>query len=188
LVEIKRVNASLSERHLKQVSRYAIDKGCEWTLLTNGKQWQLYHISFEQPPQYTLVDNWDIIENDLNTLAEKFSLLCYTNLKKGSLEKAWRTKNALTTHNLLKTILSESSIASIRRSLKRTTRVAVSTEGVVEAFRRLLNESSLKELENIKISLGEKKRKKAASPKIRNALEKQEQKAVINEESKKSET
>ena len=50
MIEIKRVNVDLAPKHLKQVSSYAINAGCEWILLTNSKEWRLYHVSFGQPP------------------------------------------------------------------------------------------------------------------------------------------
>ncbi|HPS53620.1 MAG TPA: type I restriction enzyme HsdR N-terminal domain-containing protein, partial [Phycisphaerae bacterium] len=43
MIEIKRVCIDLAPKHLKQVTSYAIDTGCEWILLTNSKQWNLYH-------------------------------------------------------------------------------------------------------------------------------------------------
>lgn len=166
LVEVKRVATVLSTKHLKQVASYAINKGCEWALLTNGKEWRLYHISFDQPPQTTLIDSWNILSDDLSVLAEKFELICYRNLKRGLLKQVWDKSNILTARNILKIILSENSIALIRRSLKRTKKgIAVSPEEVVGAVRRLLNEASLTELEGIKISLRDKPRKRAISTK-----------------------
>ena len=40
LVEVKRVNMDLTTKHLGQAARYAIDMGCEWVLLTNGRDWK----------------------------------------------------------------------------------------------------------------------------------------------------
>jgi hypothetical protein len=176
LVEVKRVSTDLATKHLKQVSTYAINKGCEWAMLTNGKEWRLYHISYDQPPQTTLVESWNILSDDLTVLAEKFSLVCYKSLKRDSLKQLWIKSNILTNHNILKAILSENSISLIRRSLRRTKKgVAVSPEEVVGAVRRLLNETALAELENIKISLGYKKPKKTTSPKINEIQEEKKQ-------------
>jgi hypothetical protein len=161
LIEIKRIKTILSIKHLKQVVSYAINKGCEWTLLTNGKEWRLYHISFDQPPQTTLVESWNIISDDLPVLAEKFNLICYKRLKRDSLKQTWIKSNILTNHNILKAILSENSISLIRRYLRRTKKgVSVSPEEVVGAIKRLLNETALSELDNIKISLGVKRQRK----------------------------
>jgi len=179
MIEIKRVNIDLSTKHLKQAASYAINKGCEWTLLTNGKEWQLYHISFDQPPVLTLVDSWNILSDDLTVVADKFNLICYKNLRRGLLEQRWIKSNVLTAHNILKIILSENSISSIRRSLRRTKKgVAVSPEDVVGAIRRLLNQAALAELEDIKISLGGGKKKKATtSKKAKEEKKEQEQEA-----------
>ena len=65
LVELKRVNMDLAPKHLRQAASYAIDIGCEWVLLTNGKEWKLYHISFGKPPQTKLIESWDLLKDDL---------------------------------------------------------------------------------------------------------------------------
>jgi predicted type IV restriction endonuclease len=163
LVELKRVNINLVPKHLKQVTSYAINMGCEWSLLTNGKEWKLYHISFTQPPQIKLIASWNLINDDPVILAEKFALIGYKNIKRDGLAQIWERANVLTAHNILKAIISEDSIKLIRRSLKKATDVTVSPEEIVGAVRRMLNESALGEIERIKISLPDKKRRKRKS-------------------------
>ena len=173
LVEIKRVNIDLTPKHLRQAASYAIDVGCEWVLLTNSKEWKLYHISFGKPPQTKLIDSWNLINDDPVILADKFTLIGYKNIKKGGLARLWDIKsNVLTPQNLLKIILSEQSIISIRRELKKATDVAVSPEEIVGAIRHMLNEAALGEMDKVKISLPEKK---------------QDKKKVVSKRSKKEE-
>ena len=160
LVELKRVNIDLTPKHLRQAASYAIDIGCEWVLLTNGKEWKLYHISFEKPPQTKLINSWNIINDDLTVLAKRFDLISYKNVKKGSLARLWEKSNVLTAQNLLKVILSEKSIRLIRGELKKATDVTVSPEEIVGAIRHLLNESSIAEMSKIKVSLPVKKQRK----------------------------
>jgi predicted type IV restriction endonuclease len=160
LVELKRVNIDLMPKHLKQVSSYAVNMGCEWVLLTNGKEWKLYHISFTQPPQTKLVDSWNLINDDPVILAKKFNLIGYRNIKKGGLAQLWVKANVLTAQNILKVVLSKDSIRLIRREIKKATEITVSPEEIVGAVRRLLNEGALAEMEKIKISLPEKKQRK----------------------------
>jgi len=159
LVELKRVNIDLTPKHLKQAASYAINIGCEWALLTNGKEWKLYHILFGKPPQTKLINSWNLINDDLVVLAEKFALIGYRNIKKGVLPQLWERANVLTAQNILKIILSEESIRSIRSGLKRLTGVTVSPEDIVGAMRHLLNEAALTEMGKIKISLPEKKQR-----------------------------
>ena len=161
LVELKRVNIDLMPKHLKQVSSYAVNMGCEWVLLTNGKEWKLYHISFTQPPQTKLIDSWNLINDDPVILAEKFNLIGYKNIKRGGLVQLWEKSNVLTAQNILKVILSEESIKLIRRGLKKATDVTVSPEEIIGAIRRLLNEAAVGEMEKIKISLPAKKKRKS---------------------------
>lgn len=159
MVEAKRVNTDLQPRHLKQTASYAINAGCEWAILTNGREWQIYHISFEQPPEIKLVDSWDIISDDNVKLAEKFESICYKNVKKGGLNELGAQSEALTPQNVLKSILSEESLSLIRRRIKKSAGVGVTPEKVVGAIRLLLNETAVAEMEQIKISLPVKKRR-----------------------------
>ena len=160
LVELKRVNIDLAPKHLKQAASYAINMGCEWALLTNGKEWKLYHVLFGKPPETKLINSWDLINDDLVVLAKKFELVNYKNIKKGRLARLWEKSNVLTAQNMLKVILSEESIRLIRSGLKRLTGVTVTPEDIVGAMRHLLNEAALTEMGKIKISLPEKKQQK----------------------------
>jgi len=164
LIELKRVNIDLQSKHLKQVASYAIDMGCEWVLLTNGKEWKLYHISYGQPPQTKLVDSWNLMDDDPVTLVEKFNIIGYKSVKKGSLTRLWEKSNVLSTQNLLKAILSENSIGLVRRSLKKTTDVSVSPEEIVGGIRHLLNEAAASEMDKVKISLPVSRQHKKATP------------------------
>jgi predicted type IV restriction endonuclease len=167
MVEIKAVNVELMPKHLKQVSSYAINKGTEWVILTNGKEWRLYHVSFGQPPQSKLIDSWDVLIDDPATLAAKFSLVGYKSVKKGILDEIWRKANVLTPQNLVTILVSEASIKLIQRELKKATDVLVSPEEIVGAIRRILNETSLEEMGAVRISLpGRKGRRKAIDEKL----------------------
>ncbi|GAH89363.1 unnamed protein product, partial [marine sediment metagenome] len=89
LVELKRVNMDLATKHLKQAASYAINMGCEWVLLTNGKEWKLYHILFGKPPEAKLIASWHIINDAPAILARKFELVSYKNVKRGGLAQIW---------------------------------------------------------------------------------------------------
>ena len=150
----------LALKHIGQAASYAINIGCEWVLLTNSRDWRLYHISFTKPPQTTMVESWNLVNDTPATLAEKFTLICYKNIKKGSLPRLWEKRNVLTPQNLLKIILSEQSIRSIRSKFKSENQVTVSPEEIVGAIRRMLNQEAVGEMEKVRICLPEKKHKK----------------------------
>ncbi len=183
LVELKRVNIDLTPKHLRQAASYAIDIGCEWVLLTNGKEWKLYHISFGKPPQTKLIESWDLLNDDLLILNKKFEIVSYKNVRKQGLDKLWEKRNVLTANNMLKAILSEESIKLYQRRIKKATDVTVSPEDIVGSFRHLLNEAALSEMDKIKISLPAKKQRAKTSKAIKSkpASVEQEIEAILAE-------
>lgn len=180
LIEIKKATMELSPKHLKQAASYAINVGCEWAILTNGKVWQLYHISFGQPPQTILLHSWDLLEDDFSILAEKFAMVGYKNVKRDGLKQVWQKSNVLTPENVIKILLSETSISMVRRGIKNATAVNVTPEEVVGAIRHLLNESALAEMAKIRICLPEKIRRKPI-PKTEDILPKPAESIVPNQ-------
>ena len=163
MVEIKRIGVDLKPKHLKQVSSYAINAGCEWTILTNGRDWRLYHITYGQPPVTKLVRAWDLLTDEFVDLASAFDIVSFKRVRKGSLDDLWQKTNVLLPRNMLQAILSEGPMKSIRRELRKSTGVLVPLEDVVHGLRRLLNESALNELEDIRVSLPPKRSKKRRS-------------------------
>lgn len=180
-VEIKRVNINLAPKHLKQVTYYAINAGCEWVILTNGKDWQLHHISFGQPPETKLLDSWNLLEDDPADLAHKFDTISYRNLKRGGLEKLWEKRNVLTVHNILKYLVSEDSLKLLHRQLNKISDVNVSSKEIVTSIKHMLNQSAQTEMDSIKISLPQKK-KRTLPPKIKSKTQ------VVTESLKSIET
>jgi len=162
MVEIKAVNVDLMPKHLKQISSYAINKGTEWVILTNGREWRLYHVSFGQPPQLKLMESWDLMSDSPEALAEKFSLVGYKNVKKGILDEMWMKANVLTPQNLVGILVSEMSIKLVRREIRKSTGVLVAPDEIVGAIRRILNEAALTEMGAVKISLPNRKKHRKA--------------------------
>ncbi len=165
MVEIKRVCIELAPKHLKQVSSYAINAGCEWILLTNAREWRVYHVAFGQPPITKLVASWNILTDEVAALADYFELISFKSVRKGALAKLWDKTNVMHPRNLLEAILSEGAVNLIRRQLKKDSGITLSPEDIVAGVRRLLNESALTELEGIRISFPQKKpRKRTPKP------------------------
>ncbi len=157
MVEIKRVGVALAPKHLKQVSSYAINAGCEWILLTNSRAWKLYHVAFGQPPITKLIKSWDLVSDELPVIARSFQVVSYNNVRKGKLDDLWEKTNVLHPRNLLQAILSENSIKILRRELKKGSGVTLTPEDILSGVRRLLNETALIELEGLRLSLPERK-------------------------------
>ena len=156
VVELKRVGVDLSPKHLRQALRYAIDTGCEWLLLTNGRQWELYHVEFGQPPQSRSIRRWDLLHDDMAVLAANFDLISYRSLRKGVLTRLWEKQSVLTPECLLRHLLSEELIRRLKNSIRKGEGVSVRPEEIVAAIRKILNEHAASLMDEMKISLPER--------------------------------
>ena len=159
MVELKRAGVDLVNKHLKQVTSYAIDSGCEWVLLTNSRVWKLYHVEFGQPPVTKLIEQWNLLEDDVSELAERFQQISYKSVKKGSLKKLWEKASVLSPDSLLAAIVNPDSIRVLRRILKKNSGVIIEQLELVKGIQKLLNETAAIELSKIKIANPKKQKK-----------------------------
>lgn len=166
MIELKRVGVNLALKHLKQVSSYAIDSGCEWILLTNSREWRLYHVEFGQPPKTKLIEHWNLLTDDITKLAAKFELISYKQVSKKSLKKLWEKATVLSPDSLLSSLVSKDNIKVLRRILRKNTNVLVDSEDLVNGIKKLLNENAAIELSKIKIDFSERKKKTQKTTKI----------------------
>ena len=155
VMELKRVGADLNKKHLQQASRYATDLGCEWILLTNGRQWELHHLEFGQPPELHLVSAWDLLRDSPEKVQEGFDLIALQSVRKGGLQKLWGKRKVLTPRTLLAALLSESVLSSLRTALRKEAGGGSppNPEDIVAAIRGQLNDKALHLMDEIKISL-----------------------------------
>ena len=158
MVELKRVGVDLRPKHLRQVSSYAINAGCEWVLLTNGREWRVYHVEFGQPPITKLVEQWNLLKDDTRVLAQKFGLLNFKSVRRGSLKKLWERTQVLAPKSILAALLSPESLKACRRALRKNTGVLVDCGDFVQGVKRLLNETAAKELEGINLIIPERRK------------------------------
>ncbi|MCK4376074.1 MAG: type I restriction enzyme HsdR N-terminal domain-containing protein, partial [Candidatus Brocadiae bacterium] len=158
MVELKRVGIDVSPKHLRQASSYAINAGCEWVLLTNGRQWRLYHVEFGQPPVTRLVEQWDLLKDELPVLAAKFRLISFKSLRGGLLKKLWERTRVLAPESMLAALFSAESLRTCRRILRKKTGVLVGYEDVVSGIQHLLNEAAAKELAALDIYTPERRK------------------------------
>ncbi|EKD49815.1 MAG: hypothetical protein ACD_63C00040G0001, partial [uncultured bacterium] len=75
LVEVKAFSLNLSDKHLRQATNYGANEGIEWTLLTNGRNFDFYKIIFNKPIEIKKVFSIDL--NDHLKLKEYAEVLQY---------------------------------------------------------------------------------------------------------------
>lgn len=140
-VEVKRIATKLAAKHLRQVEMYAVNEGVEWMVLTNGANWQAYHLTAGLPVQIDLAFDVDLSGD--KTVNEKTNQLFYLtreSLKKRQIDELWKAKRATSPKSLAKVLVSDPVCDSIRKELRRSTGQNVD----VAVIRKLLKDTVIK--------------------------------------------
>jgi hypothetical protein len=122
LIEVKRVTQKLGERHLRQVQSYAVNEGVEWMLLTNGRVWQVYHLTGGLPVIVDLVLEVDLLSGrGPASQADSLFYLTREAMKRRLIDRLWKERAATTPKSLGAVLLSAPVLESIRKELRRRT-------------------------------------------------------------------
>jgi hypothetical protein len=135
-LEVKRVNTKLGAKHLRQVETYAVNEGVEWIMLTNGADWQVYHITGGLPIVVDLAFSVNLLDD--SSVAVKAGQLFYITreaLKRRLIDSLWKAKRATSPASLAKVLCSDNVVDSIRRELRRQTDQQVTNEEVIKLLR-----------------------------------------------------
>jgi predicted type IV restriction endonuclease len=103
-IEVKQAGISLKERHIEQAENYAANSGVPWVVLTSGRYWQLYHLTFEDGIQGDLIWSVDVLSDDVKAAAEKLSLLHRKSISKGEIEDYLAKVNTLSPKSIIQAI------------------------------------------------------------------------------------
>lgn len=165
VIEVKRVNIDLAKKHLNQAEQYATKLGCEWVVISNGRQWQLHHWDPSPPAEMQQVAAWDMLHDALSDLADSFDLISLQNVKKGGLDKLWRKEKSLTPRALVSGMVSESTLNCLRTVLRREAGHRPNPEDIVSAMRKIFNGNALRLMDEVKICLPPLEKTKRPRPK-----------------------
>lgn len=120
-IEVKRVATKLNVKHLRQVEMYAVNEGIEWVILTNGVEWQVYHLTGGLPIVMDLAFTVNLLGDESGT--HKVNQLFYLSreaLKRRLIDELWQTKRATSPKSLAQVVLSAAVLGAVRKELRRT--------------------------------------------------------------------
>lgn len=123
LIEVKAVGMTLKDNHLRQAINYGANEGIPWIVLTNGIDWEIYHIRFERPISHDQICSFDLLnanarkDEDL----ERIYLLCKEGLTKGksAIEEFHEHSKIVNRHTIAAIIRSDAVTSVVRRELRR---------------------------------------------------------------------
>lgn len=126
----------LAAKHLRQAQAYALNEGVEWVLLTNGAQWQAYHITAKMPVDVDLALEVDLLgEEPLTQKVNQLFYLTRESLKRRQIDELWKAKRATSPQSLATVLTSEAVLSAIRKGLRRETGYRVTEAEIPELLR-----------------------------------------------------
>jgi predicted acetyltransferase len=118
LIEVKAIDKSLKENHLRQATDYAAKEGIEWVVLTNGVEWQAYRMIFEQPVRFEAVFSIDFLRGG-SDIVEMIFMLSREGIIRSALDDYHEQRQVLNRHVVSAVLLSDPVLKLIRRELRR---------------------------------------------------------------------
>ena len=132
LIEAKQSSLKLKEKHVDQMASYAATEGLPWCVLTNAHQWQIFHISWKGSVERHKVLEVDLVEDDLDTVAQTLYYLTEKAMKHKDLDEVWETQAKLTPANILKALLEPCVLKAVRRQIKSNTKLVVDDDTLTQ--------------------------------------------------------
>jgi hypothetical protein len=117
-IEVKRVVTKFNQKHLRQVEMYAVNEGVEWMILTNGAQWQAYHLTPGMPVSIDLALEVDLLGPDQP--AKKADSLYYLTreaLKRHLIDDLWKAKRTSAPKAISQILSSPTVVTVVRKEL-----------------------------------------------------------------------
>jgi predicted type IV restriction endonuclease len=150
-IEVKQAGTALKEKHIEQASNYAANAGVRWVLLTNGKNWNMYHLSFDEGIQIDMAWSVDILEGDIKDSVAKLSMLHRKNVTKGALDEYYERLKILSPRSILQTIFHESTLRLIGAHLRRSYGAKIDEQELVENIKNMISKETWEEIGDVKI-------------------------------------
>lgn len=160
-IEVKQAGVTLKEKHVEQASNYAANAGVPWVLLTNGKNWNMYHLAFGEGIQIDLVWSVDLLDGDFKDAVYKLGMLHRKNICKGDLDDYFAKKKILSPKSIVQSIFHENTLRLIRLHLKNSSGVKIDEEELAENIKSMISKETWEQIGEVKII----RKRRAAKPK-----------------------
>ncbi len=160
LVEAKAAAMQLRVRQIDQAKHYASENGFRWVLLTNGVEWNLYHVTFDENDgiEYDPAFSASLADARLDDAAEKLSIIHKRSISRDGLERYWERVSALCAGSVGKAIFHESVLKVLRREIRRQCGVMIDPEDLAVAVHEMFSQEARDQMGPLRI----RKRRKAS--------------------------
>ncbi len=160
LIEVKPAAMTLRDRYIEQSQRYASEGNIRWVVLTNGVEWNLYHLTFEEGIDYSKAFSVDLANDSLETAANLLGLLHKKSILKGEHDQFWQAKLALSPESLGKALFTEDALRVVRREVRRNEGFQIDIEDLAKAIHDLFSPEAREQMGPYKIRTPRKAKRK----------------------------
>lgn len=129
-IEVKSIDAKLDEKHLFQVIGYAANQGTEWAVLTNSNRWIVYRLFAGDEKRTEPVIDFSILEDSPKAIECDFLKFSKEGIRAGRLQTHYLNMQALHPKRVAQLLWSEPVLELVRKEIKKTSGLAVTTETV----------------------------------------------------------
>jgi hypothetical protein len=134
-------------------------------LLTNGVEWNLYHLTFGDGIEYELAFSVSLSGDEaIEIAAEKLGYLHKLSVKKGELDKFWETTTALSAGSIGKSLFTESALNFLRRQIRKDSGMLVDPEELATSIHQMFTAEAREQIGPMKIRRKRKSSPKTATP------------------------
>lgn len=163
LIEVKAPTVALRDRQIEQAQSYASRNNYNWVLLTNGVEWNLYHLTFSEGIEYERAFHVDLSTDDLNKCCSTLEVLHRRSLGKGGLDDFWECQVALSPASISKALFHEDVLNAIKRNVKKETGRAIDIEDLADSIKKMFSQETRELIGPVKIRLANKVVKKPSA-------------------------
>ncbi len=160
-IEVKQAGVALKEKHIEQASNYAAQAGVEWVLLSNGINWNMYHLTFDEGIQVELVWTVDLAIHDPKEAAVKLGMLHKKNIVKGELDEYFKKKRILSPRSIVQAMFHENALHLIRLHLQKSSGIKIDEEELVQNIKEMISKETWEQIGDVKII----RKRKVSKPK-----------------------
>lgn len=161
IMEVKRIQSKLKDRHVYQVKNYAANLGVPWCVLTNGIVFRLYHITFSESLRHDLVFEANLVDDPLEGTVAKLWFLTRKGILKKELDAYWRKKRSLSEEGILGAVMSLGVLRAIRREIRKESGETISEVEIARALKRMLAEEMYSQYEKLTKKVRRQRKRKA---------------------------
>lgn len=139
-IEAKSVDTTLRDTHAYQATNYAATGGVNLCILSNGVDYRLYYLTWDKAKvESNVILSFNLLDEDINAVAEKLYLLSKESFKKGIIDKFVAEVTSLEDKNLLQALLSKRTLSALRLELKNITGHNIKEESIERSIGRFFS-------------------------------------------------